>query len=191
MTKVTIEFESLEAAAAAFGKVLVNQTVENLISKTIEEPKLVPVVPEKPAAASEPAKKKKRKRRTKAEIEAAKVAEAVPAAEPPAVEEDDPFADVGSESSGDDGLFDDDPPAAVEVTVTVEDVRAVLIEYKNAYAKKAVLTGEDEKKATADGMTAARNILKKAAGTEVLGDLKPENYAAVVAEAKARIAKLA
>lgn len=189
MTKVTIEFESLEAAAAAFGKVLVNQTVENLISKTIEEPKLVPVVPEKPAAASEPAKKKKRKRRTKAEIEAAKAAEAAP--EPPAAEEDDPFADVGSESSGDDGLFDDDPPAAVEVTVTVEDVRAVLIEYKNAYAKKAVLTGEDEKKATADGMTAARNILKKAAGTEVLGDLKPENYAAVVAEAKARIAKLA
>lgn len=181
--KVTIEFESLEAAAAALGKVLVNQadTPAAIVPQVVVE-----AAPAVATPVTEP-EKPKRKRRTKAEIAAAKKAEATPA-----VEEDDPFADTNEEGSDDADIFGlDDDAEPAPVVVTVEQVRKALINYKEAFVKKAVAGGMPEAEATTNGMDSARKILNKVAGTVVLSEVTADKYAAIVAEAAARTAKLA
>jgi len=177
--KVTLQFDSLEAAAAALGKVVVNQMEE--ATSTKQEP--LSVVSAPPASITESdtknqSKKKKRKRRTKAEIEADKAAEAAPepeVPEPPVVDDLDDFLD--------------DAPAVT--TVSPEDVRKALINFKNALAAKLVEKGTDAKEAGTKAMGKAKELLNKVAGTDILGAVPKDKYAEVVQFADEQLARLA
>jgi hypothetical protein len=121
---------------------------------------------------------KKRTRRTKAEMKASKTADAGPTddTEPEAAETED-------------GLFDDEPP--VTKAASPEDVRAALVAFKNALAKRLVEKGTDEKEAGTKAMVKTKQMLSKVAGTEVLGSVPADKYAAVIEFAQKQIAVIA
>ena len=117
----------------------------------------------------------------KAEIEAANAAEATPAPTP------EPVA-----TAIDDDLFDDfDEPAPAVKTVTQEDVRGALLAFKNALAAKLIEKGTEAKEANTKAMGKAKSLLNEVAGTEVLGAVTADKFAAVIEFAQAQIAKVA